>query len=390
MEIYLDNNSTTKVDKEVLESMMPYFSENYGNPSSIHKFGQKNRKVIEESRESISKLLGIKSNELIFTGSGTESNNLAIRGVAEGYKEKGNHIITSVIEHPSVLNTCKELEKEGFEITYISVNENGIVNLKELEGAIKETTILISIMHANNEIGTIQNINKIGEIAKKNKILFHSDIVQSIGKLEINPKENNIDLFSFSGHKFYGPKGIGGLYVRNGVKLKRVITGGHQERNRRPGTENVPAIVGMAKAIEIAYKNKENDNKKEKELRDYLESELIKRIPEVKANANLVERLPGTLSFTIKYVEGESILLNLDIKGIAVSSGSACASGSLDPSHVILAIGVPIEDAHGTLRFSIGKYNTKEDIDCVIKELPPIIAKIRSMSPFWDADKENE
>ncbi|OQY07505.1 MAG: cysteine desulfurase NifS [Fusobacteriia bacterium 4572_132] len=389
MEVYLDNNSTTKVDKEVLKTMMPYFTENYGNPSSIHKFGQKNRKVLEEARENIAKLLKIKSNELIFTGSGTESNNLAIRGVAEAYRDRGNNIITSTIEHPSVLNTCKELEKEGFEITYISVDKNGKVNLEELKNAIKTTTILISIMHANNEIGTIQDINKIGEIAKKNKILFHSDVVQSMGKFKINPKENNIDLLSFSGHKFYGPKGIGGLYIRNGVKLKKVIAGGHQERNRRPGTENVPAIIGMAKAIEIAYENMNNHNKKEKELRDYLESELIKRIPEVKVNAESVERLPGTLSFTIKYVEGESILLNLDMKGIAVSSGSACASGSLDPSHVILAIGVPIEDAHGTLRFSIGKYNTKEEIDYVIKELPPIVEKIRSMSPFWNEDKEN-
>ncbi|MGM0508884.1 MAG: cysteine desulfurase NifS [Fusobacteriota bacterium] len=384
MKVYLDNNATTKVDEKVLEEMIPYFSENYGNPSSVHRFGQKNRQVIEEAREKIAKLLNIKADELTFTGSGTESDNLAIRGVAGAYRNKGNHIITSKIEHPAVLTTCKKLEEEGFEVTYLSVDENGMVDLDELKDSIKDTTILISIMHANNEIGTIQDIEKIGKIAHENGVLYHSDVVQSMGKYEIDPKKKNIDLLSFSGHKFYGPKGIGGLYVKNGVKLKRIITGGHQERTRRPGTENVPAIVGMAKALEIAYETAEEERKREAKLRDYLQEKLIEKIPEVKVNGKDANRLPGTLSLTIKYVEGESILLNLDLKNIAVSSGSACASGSLDPSHVILAIGVPIEDAHGTLRFSIGKYNTKEEIDYVIEELPPIVEKIRSMSPFWN------
>ncbi|BDU49723.1 cysteine desulfurase NifS [Haliovirga abyssi] len=383
-EVYFDNNATTKVDERVFEAMLPYFVDNYGNPSSIHRVGQKVRKKIEDSRDIISNLLKINPNELIFTSCGTESNNIAIKGVARAYKNRGKHIITSVIEHPSVLNTCKALEKEGFEVSYIPIDDKGIVNLEKLKEAIREDTILISIMHGNNEIGTVQPIKEIGAIAKENKIFFHVDAVQTIGKMELNIKENNISLLSFSGHKFYGPKGIGGLYVKNGIKLEKVLTGGHQERNRRPGTENVASIVGMTKALELSYENMEEESKREKELRNYFEEEIVKKIPELILNGDREKRLPGTSSVTIKFVEGESILLNLDFKGIAVSSGSACTSGSLEPSHVVLALGVPMEHAHGTIRFSLGRYNTKEEVDYVLEVLPPIVEKIRSMSPFWN------
>lgn len=382
--IYLDNNSTTRLDKNVLDVMMPYLYEGYANPSSIHKLGQKTRKATEEAREKIAGLLEIQSSELIFTSGGTESNNMAIRGIAHHFFPKGNHIITSSIEHPSVLNTCKSLEKEGFEVTYLPVNKNGMVEAEDLKNAIKPTTTLISIMHANNETGVIQPIEDIAKIASENKIIFHVDAVQTVGKFKLSPKKIGIDLLSFSGHKFYGPKGIGGLYIKNGIKLFKIITGGHQERNRRPGTENTPAIVGMSKALEIAYENIDYEYTREKELRDYLEEELAKKIPEIIFNGDRNKRLANTSSITIKYVEGESILLSLDMKGIAVSSGSACTSGSLEPSHVILALGVPIEDAHGTIRFSLGKYNTREEIDKVIEVLPPIVEKLRNMSPFWN------
>lgn len=383
-EVYFDNNATTKVDERVFEAMLPYFIENYGNPSSIHRVGQKVRKKIEDSRDIISNLLKVNPNELVFTSCGTESNNMAIKGLARAYKNRGKHIITSVIEHPSVLNTCKALEKEGFEVSYIPINDKGIVDLEKLKEAIREDTILISIMHGNNEIGTIQPIKEIGAIAKQKKIFFHVDAVQTIGKIELNIKENNISLLSFSGHKFYGPKGIGGLYIKNGIKLEKVLTGGHQERNRRPGTENVANIVGMAKALELSYESMEEEYKREKKLRDYFEQEIVKKIPELILNGDREKRLPGTSSVTIKFVEGESILLNLDFKGIAVSSGSACTSGSLEPSHVVLALGVPMEHAHGTIRFSLGRYNTKEEVDYVLEVLPEIVSKIRSMSPFWN------
>lgn len=382
--IYFDNNSTTQVDKRVLEKILPYFVEKYGNPSSIHRIGQEVRKDIEEAREQISEILGIKPGELIFTGSGTESDNMAIIGAARGNRDKGNHIITSSIEHSAVLAACKMLEKEGFEVTYLPVKQNGIIDIEELKKAVKPETILITIMHANNEIGTIQPIEEIGAIAKEKKILFHVDAVQSVGKIRFMPKEWNIDMLSFSGHKFYGPKGIGALYIRNGVKVDKIIVGGHQERNRRPGTENVPGIIGMAEALKIAYENLEEESARESALRDNLEKKLVERIPEVIVNGDKEKRLPGTLSLTIKYVEGESILLNLDLKGIAVSSGSACTSGSLEPSHVVLAIGVPIEHAHGTIRFSLGRFNTQAEVDYVAEVLPEIVEKIRKMSPFWN------
>lgn len=382
--VYFDNNSTTQVDKRVFEKMVPYFVEKYGNPSSIHRIGQEVRKDIEEAREAIAELLGIKPGELTFTGSGTESDNFAILGAARGNKEKGNHIITSAIEHSAVLAACKMLEKEGFEVTYLPVKSNGIIDIEEFKKAIRPETILVTIMHANNEIGTLQPIAEIGEITKDKKILFHVDAVQSVGKIKFMPKDWNIDMLSFSGHKFYGPKGVGGLYIRNGIKIDKVIVGGHQERNRRPGTENVPGIIGMAEALKISFAHIEEEAVREKALRDDLEKKLVERIPEVIVNGDKDKRLPGTLSLTIKYVEGESILLNLDLKGVAVSSGSACTSGSLEPSHVVLAVGVPMEHAHGTIRFSLGRFNTQQEVDYVADILPEIVEKIRSMSPFWN------
>lgn len=384
MKVYLDNNATTRLDDKVFESMIPYFKEEYGNAFSLHLFGKKTGKAVRESREEISKVLGVKPEEIIFTGSGTEADNLAIRGIARAYKNRGKHIILSSIEHPGVRNTCRDLEKEGFEISEVGVDKNGVLKLEELENSIREDTILITVMHANNETGAIQPIEEIAKIANKNKILFHVDAVQSMGKKEINPKEIGIDTLAFTAHKFYGPKGVGGLYIRNGVRVGKVITGGGQERKLRPGTTNTPLIVGMAKALLDIYSNKEAEELKISKLRDYFEEEVLKRIPEVIINSKGTERLAGTSSITFKYVEGESILLHLSLKGIAVSSGSACSSDELQASHVLLAMGVPVEFAHGTIRFSMGKYNTKEEIDYTLDNLVEIIEKLRKMSPLWD------
>ena len=384
MKIYLDNNATTRLDDDAFDAMIPFFKEEYGNAFSLHLFGRETGKAVAESRKVIADFLGVLPEEIIFTGSGTEGDNLAIRGVARAYKNRGKHIIVSSIEHPGVRNTCKDLEKEGFEITVLNVDKNGVVDLEQLKSAIKDETILISVMHANNETGVIQPIEEIGKIAKENKILFHVDAVQSMGKLEINPKEMGIDLLVFTAHKFYGPKGIGALYVRNGVRLGKVITGGGQERKLRPGTTNTPLIVGMAKALEKAYAEREEENKRVGELRDYFEEQISVRIPEIVINGKNVPRLPGTSSVTFKYVEGESILLSLSMKGIAVSSGSACSSDELQASHVLLAMGIPAEFAHGTIRFSLGKYNTKEEIDYTIEAVVEIIGKLRMMSPLWN------
>ena len=384
MKIYLDNNATTRLDDDAFDAMIPFFKEEYGNAFSLHLFGRETGKAVAESRKVIANLLGVLPEEIIFTGSGTEGDNLAIRGVARAYKNRGKHIIVSSIEHPGVRNTCKDLEKEGFEITVLNVDKNGVVDLEQLKSAIKDETILISVMHANNETGVIQPIEEIGKIAKENKILFHVDAVQSMGKLEINPKEMGIDLLVFTAHKFYGPKGVGALYVRNGVRLGKVITGGGQERKLRPGTTNTPLIVGMAKALEKAYAEREEENKRVGELRDYFEEQISARIPEIVINGKNVPRLPGTSSITFKYVEGESILLSLSMKGIAVSSGSACSSDELQASHVLLAMGIPAEFAHGTIRFSLGKYNTKEEIDYTIEAVVEIIGKLRMMSPLWN------
>lgn len=382
--VYLDNNATTKTDEKVLEAMLPYFSEVYGNTHSMHGFGQVAGQALREARTTISEILDIDDSELIFTGTGVEGNNLAIRGIARAYKRRGNHIITSTIEHPGTKNTCEDLAREGFEITYVPVDKNGRLIVEELEKAIRKETILVTIMHGNNETGVIQPIEEIGKLTKAKKIIFHTDAVQTVGKIGVKPKELGVDLMTFSGHKFHGPKGIAGLYVRNGVRLGKVITGGGQERKIRPGTLNLAGVVGMAKALELATENIEEKIKEETALRDYFESELTKRIPEITINGKNAERLPGTSSISFRYLEGESILLGLDYKGIAVSSGSACSSDDLEASHVLLAMGIEIVDAHGTIRFSIGRFNTKEDIDYVLEEAPKVIEKLRNISPLWN------
>ena len=384
MDNYFDNAATTRTDDEVLKEMLPYFSQSYGNPSSIYKIGRENRKAVEEAREKVAKAINVEPNEIYFTAGGSESDNTAIRGIAYAYKQRGNHIITSKIEHPAVLETCKQLEKEGFEVSYIGVDEKGIVNLKKIKNSIKETTTLITIMFANNEIGTIEPIKEIGKIAKENNIIFHTDAVQAVGSVKIDVKEMNIDSLSLSGHKFYGPKGIGALYVKKSVRFQKFVNGGHQEKNKRAGTENVPGIVGLGKAIEVAYSNLEEHNKKIKELRDYYVEEVKKRIPYIKINGDMENRLPGNSNISFRFIEGEGLLLNLDLKGICASSGSACTSGSLDPSHVLLAIGLPHEIAHGSLRITIGKYNTKEEVDYLLNNLEEIVSRLRNMSPLWE------
>ena len=388
--IYFDNAATTKLDGEVLQEMIPYLKENYGNASSIYKLVRESRKAVEESREKIAKVLNCKTNEIYFTAGGSESDNTAIKGIARANKNKGNHIITSKIEHPAVLETCKQLEKEGFEISYISVDENGIINLEELKNSIKPTTILITVMFANNEIGTIEPIEEIGKIAKENNVYFHTDAVQAVGSINIDVQKLYIDSLSLSGHKFYGPKGIGALYVKTGVKFEKFVDGGHQERNKRAGTENVAGIVGIGKAIELAYNNLDEHNNKIKELKDYYIEQVKAKIPYIKINGDMEKRLPGNSNISFKFIEGEGLLLNLDLKGICASSGSACTSGSLDPSHVLLAIGLPHEIAHGSLRISIGKYNTKEEIDYLVKNLVEIVNRLREMSPLWEEFIEEE
>ena len=390
MKVYLDNNATTKVDEEVVKAMIPYFSEYYGNPFSLHLFGNETGLAVTQARQTIADILKAKPNEIIFTASGSEADNLAIRGIAKAYKHRGKHIITSTIEHPAVKNTFMDLMEDGFEITMIPVDENGVMIMDEFKKALREDTILVSVMHANNEVGTFQPIEEIAKITKERKIIFHVDAVQTMGKVEIYPEKMGIDLLSFSGHKFHAPKGIGVLYKRDGVRLARIITGGNQEGKRRPGTSNVPYIVGLAKALQMAVANMKEEWNREETLRDYFEDEVSKRIPEIKINGKGAKRLPGTSSITFKYLEGESMLLNLSLKGIAVSSGSACSSDSLQPSHVLLAMGVPAEFAHGTLRFSLSKYTTKEEIDYTIESLVEIIGKLRDLSPLWKTFKDNK
>lgn len=384
MKIYLDNNATTRLDDEVFESMIPFFKEEYGNAFSLHLFGQETGKAVAEARKKVADVVGALPEEIIFTGSGTESDNIAVRGIARAYKNRGKHIIVSAIEHPGIRNTCKDLESEGFEVTVIGVNEDGVVNPEDIRKAIKDDTILITVMYANNETGAIQPIAEIGKIAKENKVLFHVDAVQAMGKYDIKPKELGIDTLAFTAHKFYGPKGIGALYIRNGVRIGKVITGGDQEKKLRPGTTNTPLIVGLANALEKQFNNREEENERISKLRDYFEEELLKRLPEIVVNAKNTERLAGTSSVTFKYVEGESILLMLSLKGIAVSSGSACSSNDLQASHVLVAMGIPEEFAHGTIRFSLGKYNTKEEIDYTIDTVVEVIEKLRSLSPLWN------
>ena len=390
MKVYLDNNATTKVDEEVVKAMIPYFSEYYGNPFSLHLFGNETGLAVTQARQTIADILKAKPNEIIFTASGSEADNLAIRGIAKAYKHRGKHIITSTIEHPAVKNTFMDLMEDGFEITMVPVDENGVMIMDEFKKALREDTILVSVMHANNEVGSFQPIEEIAKITKERKIIFHVDAVQTMGKVEIYPEKMGIDLLSFSGHKFHAPKGIGVLYKRDGVRLARIITGGNQEGKRRPGTSNVPYIVGLAKALQMAVANMKEEWNREETLRNYFEDEVSKRIPEIKINGQGARRLPGTSSITFKYLEGESMLLNLSLKGIAVSSGSACSSDSLQPSHVLLAMGIPAEYAHGTLRFSLSKYTTKEEIDYTIESLVEIIGKLRELSPLWKTFKDNK
>lgn len=383
--IYLDHNATTPCDPEVVKEMEKWHHEMFFNPSSIYAPSQKVKQEIEKAREKIAKFLDCSADEIIFTSGGTESNNIAIIGTALLKRDKGNHIITSLIEHHAVLNTCKFLEKQfKFQITYLPVDRYGMVDPDDVKKAISDKTILISIMGANNEIGTIEPIEEIGKIAKESNITFHCDGVQVAGKLPVSVKKLNVDFFSLSGHKFYGPKGIGVLYVRKGTKFRPILYGGHQEKGLRPGTENVPGIMGLAKACEIAEKEMEENASKEKMLRDELEKRLVERIPEILINGHPEKRLYNTLNICIKYVEGESMLLHLDFEGICASSGSACTSGSLEPSHVLLACGIPPEIAHGSLRFSLGKSNTISDIEKTADVLPEIVKKLRKMSPFWD------
>ncbi len=381
---YFDHAATTATKEEVLKEMLPYFSIHYGNASSIYSIGRKSRKAVEEAREKVGKAIGATAKEIYFTACGSESDNLAIKGVAYANREKGNHIITSKIEHPAVLNTCKTLEKQGFTVTYLNVDQDGIISLDELKEAITEKTILISIMFANNEVGTIQPIKEIGAIAKSHNIYFHTDAVQAIGNVKIDVQELNIDLLSMSAHKFYGPKGMGALYVKTGVKLERIQDGGHQEKNKRAGTENVAGIVGIGKAIELAYQNFDAYNQKLTELRDYYISQVEEKIPYIKVNGHRTKRLPGNANISFRFIEGESLLLILDGKGICASSGSACTSGSLEPSHVLLAIGLPHEVAHGSLRTTFGEENTKEDVDFLVETLVEAVAKLRNMSPLYE------
>jgi len=386
--IYMDYSATTPVKQEVVDEMMPYFTQYFGNASSFHAFGREAKTALDKARGEVANLINAKTNEIYFTAGGTESDNWAIEGVAFAHKNKGNHIITSKIEHHGVLHVCEYLEKHhGFEVTYLDVDAEGKVKLEDLEAAIKDTTILITIMYANNEIGTIQPIKEIGEIAKKHNIIFHTDAVQAAGNIEIDVKELNVDLMSMSSHKIYGPKGIGALYIKTGTKLHSFVHGGSQERRRRAGTENLPAIIGYGKAAQLAKDGMEEHINKLTSLRKKLIDGILERIPYTRVNGSLTDRLPGNVNFSFEFIEGEGILLMLDMLGIAASSGSACTSGSLDPSHVLMAIGLPHEIAHGSLRLSIGDFTTEEDIDYIIEKLPPVIERLRSMSPLYDAVK---
>ena len=386
-QIYLDNAATTKIHPEVLKEMLPYLSDNYGNPSSIYSIGRESKKALDIARERVAKALNTNSNEIFFTSGGTESDNWAIKEIAFANENKGKHIITTNIEHHAVLHTVKYLEKYGFEITYLPVKSNGIIDIKDLEKEIRKDTILISVMFANNEIGTIQPIKEIGEIAREKGIYFHTDAVQAVGNISIDVQDLNIDLLSLSGHKINGPKGIGALYIRKGVNISNMLHGGGQENKRRAGTENVAGIVGLGKAIELATKDISKKSKYLIELRDYFIEEILKRVQDTILNGDPKLRLPGNINVCFKYIEGESILLMLDMKGIYASSGSACTSGSLEPSHVLLALGLPHEIAHGSLRLTLSTENTKEDVEYVLDTIPPIVKTLRAMSPLIEKKK---
>lgn len=382
--IYLDNAATTKMNEMVFDKMKPYFMQYYGNPSSVYSLAGESKKAVEAAREEIAGLINAKPNEIFFTSGGTESDNWAIKGVAEAYKDKGKHIITSKIEHHAVLHTCEYLEKAGFDVTYVNVDEDGRLKLDELEKSIRKDTILISVMAANNEIGTIQDISAIGAIARKHNVLFHTDAVQAFGHIPIDVESSNIDLLSASAHKINGPKGVGALYVRNKVKLKAFITGGAQERQRRAGTENVAGIAGFGEAARISGAEMKDRIEKETTLRDYLTGRIEKEIDFVRLNGHRTERLPNNVNISFRFIEGESLLISLDMQGICASSGSACTSGSLDPSHVLLAIGLPHEIAHGSLRMTLSGENTIEELDYTVDRLKEIVKRLRDMSPLYE------
>lgn len=382
--IYLDNAATTKTRPEVVEAMLPYFSENYGNPSSVYDFSTIANKAVNAARETIAQALGANSNEIYFTAGGSESDNWALTAAAEAYGAKGKHIITSKIEHHAVLHTCQYLERRGYDVTYLDVDENGVVKLDQLKKAIRPDTVLISIMFANNEIGTIQPIKEIGRIAREHGILFHTDAVQAFAHVPINVDEYNIDMLSSSAHKLNGPKGIGFLYIRKGVKIRSFIHGGAQERKRRAGTENVPGIVGYGKATEIAMATLDERAKKETEMRDYLINRVMAEVPFTRVNGSRKDRLPNNVNFAFQFIEGESLLIKLDMEGICGSSGSACTSGSLDPSHVLLAIGLPHEIAHGSLRLTLSEENTMEEMEFVVEKIKEIVAYLRGLSPLYE------
>ena len=385
--IYLDNAATTRVHPEVVEAMLPHFTECYGNPSAIYSFAGEAQKAVEKARETLADLIGAKPEEIYFTAGGSESDNWALKAAAEAYRDKGKHIITSKIEHHAVLHTCEYLEKQGYEITYIDVDEYGFVKLDELEKAIRPDTILISVMTANNEIGTIQPVEEIGRIARAHGVLFHTDAVQAFGQIELDVDKMNIDMLSASGHKLNGPKGVGLLYIRKGVKIRSFIHGGAQERSRRAGTHNVPGIVGFGKAAELAKASLAQRTAYEMQLRDYLIDRVLREIPYSRLNGDRERRLPNNAHFCFRYIEGESMLILLDQKGVCASSGSACTSGSLDPSHVLLAIGLPHEIAHGSLRLTLSEQTTKEDIDYTVDALKEIVERLRNMSPLYDKSR---
>ena len=383
MRVYMDNGATTRVTEEVFAAMQPYFCEIYGNPSSVHGFGREAKKAVEAARAQVAKTIGAEPREIYFTGCGTEADNWALRGTAYANARKGKHIITTNFEHHAVLHTCKQLEKEGFEVTYLPVDRDGLIAPEQLEAAIRPDTVLISIMYANNEVGTIEPIAELAAVAKAHGVLFHTDAVQAIGHVEIDVKAQNIDMLSLSGHKFHAPKGIGALYVRHGVRLQRLMQGGAQERGQRPGTENLPGIVGLGKAIELATADIPARARKMAAIRDHMIDRILTEIPHVQLNGHPTKRMCGNVNVSFYFVESESILLHLDFKGIAASSGSACTSGSLDPSHVLLAIGVSHEHANGSLRLSLCEENTMEEADYVVDCLKEIVAKLRAMSPLY-------
>jgi len=379
----MDHAATTAADPDVITAMLPYFRESFGNASSLHTLGQEAKKALENAREEVATLIGAKNDEMIFTAGGTESDNIAIQGVAHRNRKKGGHIITTKIEHPAVLNTCKHLEAQGFKVTYLPVDKDGLISAKDVESAIKEDTILITIMHANNEIGTIEPIEEIGKIAKKHSVPFHTDAVQSVGKIPVNVDKTNLDMLSISSHKIYGPKGVGALYIRNGVKLEPLVHGGGHEKGMRSSTENIPGIVGFGKACSLAKEKLETEMQRLTKLRDTLIDNILHNVEESYLDGHRTKRLPNNVNLRFSAIEGESLVLSLDAKGIAASTGSACSSKKLEPSHVLMAIGLNEVEAHGSLRLTLGRWNTKEEVEYVCGVLPEVVGRLRSMSPLW-------